>query len=119
VTRTLPASLLLLLALAGCATPAAAPPPPAPAPAAPAPWGVAHTANQQAFLDRLVAIDPDLVDSPDLVIGRGANTCTELDKPEDVKVQDTVSRFSAAGTVTPDQARKILDAAAATICKDR
>jgi hypothetical protein len=42
-----------------------------------------------------------------------------LDKPEDTRIQDTVARFSGAVTVTPDQARKILDAAQATICKGR
>jgi hypothetical protein len=121
VNRTLPASLVLLFALAGCATPAAtasAPPPP-PAAATPAARSDAHTAEQQAFLDRLVSIDPGLVDSPDQVIGRGANSCGELDKPEDTRIQDTVARFSGAVTVTPDQARKILDAAQATICKGR
>jgi hypothetical protein len=112
---------LLLFALAGCSTPAAtasAPPPP-PASVSPAARADAHTDEQQAFLDKLVAIDPDLIDSPDQVIGRGANSCGELGKPEDTRVQDTIARFSGAVAVTPDQARKILDAAQATICKGR
>jgi hypothetical protein len=122
VNRTLPASLFVLFAaLVGCSTPAApaSAPPPAPAPVTPAARAQAHTAEQQAFLDRLLTIDPDLVDTPDQVIGRGVNSCSELDKPEDIRVQNTVARFSGAVPVTPDQARKILDPAQATVCKNR
>lgn len=121
MNRALPASLIVMFALVGCSTPAAtaSAPPPAAAPVSPAARAQAHTAEQQAFLDRLLSIDPDLVDTPDQAIGRGANSCSELDKPEDIRVQNTVARFSAAAPVTPDQARKILDAAQATVCKDR
>jgi hypothetical protein len=111
VNRTLPASLLLLVALAGCSGPAPTTPAPAPAPAP------ARTGAQQEFLHQLLTIDPDLVDSPDKVLDRGENTCSERDKPADVRLNNTVARFSGAATVTADEARKILDAADTTICK--
>jgi hypothetical protein len=114
VNRTLPASLVLLLALAGCATTAA--PPPAPAPAGPASGAQARTTEQRAFLDRVVTIDPDLLDDPEQVIARGTDTCADLGKPESAAVQGTVDRFSGAKPVTQDQAREILDAAKETVC---
>jgi hypothetical protein len=118
VNRALPASLILLVALAGCSTAATtASPPPAPAPAAPAAGSRAHTDEQQHFLDRMVTIDADLVDTPDQVIGRGMDSCKELDAPEDTRVQNTIALFSGPKQVTADEARKILDAAQETVCK--
>jgi hypothetical protein len=117
VNRTLSASLLLLLTVAACAAPA--PAAPAPAPAGPASGAQARTTEQRAFLDRVVTIDPDLLDDPQQVITRGTDTCADLDKPDDAAIQGTIDRFSGAGPVTADQARKILDAAKETVCAGR